>query len=122
MLEFQEKPQTADGAINGGFFVCEPGVFDYLEDDDKASGTIAMYTIVLRQFFEFHDREDLVKKIKSPTIKRTKRASVSSEWWMEMYKAAGFHDENGERNQALLSVLLGTGMRIGEAIKIKGMA
>ncbi|MCI0742578.1 MAG: glucose-1-phosphate cytidylyltransferase [Gemmataceae bacterium] len=32
-LEFTEKPQTGEGWINGGFFVFEPGVFDYLKDD-----------------------------------------------------------------------------------------
>lgn len=31
--EFSEKPQTDAGWINGGFFVFEPGVFDYLEGD-----------------------------------------------------------------------------------------
>jgi glucose-1-phosphate cytidylyltransferase len=30
---FQEKPQTSDGWINGGYFVCEPEVFDYIEGD-----------------------------------------------------------------------------------------
>lgn len=30
---FEEKPQTGEGWINGGFFVFEPGVFDYLVDD-----------------------------------------------------------------------------------------
>lgn len=30
---FEEKPQTGEGWINGGFFVFEPEVFDYLEDD-----------------------------------------------------------------------------------------
>ena len=30
---FAEKPQTDVGWINGGFFVFEPGVFDYLSDD-----------------------------------------------------------------------------------------
>ncbi len=30
--EFIEKPQMSDGWINGGFFVFEPGVFDYLDD------------------------------------------------------------------------------------------
>lgn len=29
---FEEKPQTAAGWINGGFFVLEPGVKDYIED------------------------------------------------------------------------------------------
>jgi len=32
--EFSEKPQTSEGWINGGFFVLEPGVFDYIEGDD----------------------------------------------------------------------------------------
>ena len=30
---FKEKPQTGEGWINGGFFVFEPGVFDYLDGD-----------------------------------------------------------------------------------------
>jgi glucose-1-phosphate cytidylyltransferase len=31
---FTEKPQTAEGWINGAFFVLEPGVFDYIEGDE----------------------------------------------------------------------------------------
>jgi glucose-1-phosphate cytidylyltransferase len=31
--EFSEKPQAEAGWINGGFFVLEPGVFEYLVDD-----------------------------------------------------------------------------------------
>ena len=31
--EFSEKPQTGEGWINGGFFVFEPEVFDYLAED-----------------------------------------------------------------------------------------
>ena len=30
---FQEKPLGDGGWINGGFFVLEPGVFDYIEGD-----------------------------------------------------------------------------------------
>lgn len=33
--EFAEKPKTGHDYINGGFFVCEPKLFDYLEDDDR---------------------------------------------------------------------------------------
>ena len=33
VTEFKEKPQTGEGWINGGFFVFEPGVFDYLDGD-----------------------------------------------------------------------------------------
>lgn len=31
--EFSEKPQTGEGWINGGFFVFEPGIFNYLHGD-----------------------------------------------------------------------------------------
>lgn len=34
VLDFKEKPQSGEGWINGGFFVFEPGVFDYIDDDD----------------------------------------------------------------------------------------
>jgi glucose-1-phosphate cytidylyltransferase len=34
VIAFDEKPQAAEGWINGGFFVFEPGVLDYLEDDE----------------------------------------------------------------------------------------
>lgn len=32
---FVEKPRGDGSWINGGFFICEPGVFDYIEDSDK---------------------------------------------------------------------------------------
>ena len=34
VVNFQEKPQTGEGWINGGFFVFEPTVFDYLHGDE----------------------------------------------------------------------------------------
>lgn len=33
---FSEKPQTGEGWINGGFFILEPGVFDYLASDQTS--------------------------------------------------------------------------------------
>ena len=33
VLDFKEKPQSGEGWINGGFFVFETGVFDYLVND-----------------------------------------------------------------------------------------
>ena len=32
--EFTEKPQIGEGWINGGFFVLEPGVLDYIDGDE----------------------------------------------------------------------------------------
>ncbi|MBW3578481.1 MAG: glucose-1-phosphate cytidylyltransferase [Actinobacteria bacterium] len=34
IVEFTEKPQTGEGWINGAFFVCEPGVLDYIDGDE----------------------------------------------------------------------------------------
>ncbi len=33
VCDFKEKPQSGEGWINGGFFVFEPAVFNYLKDD-----------------------------------------------------------------------------------------
>lgn len=32
--EFNEKPQASDGLISGGFFVCEPSIFNVLNDNE----------------------------------------------------------------------------------------
>lgn len=34
IVEFNEKPQTGEGWINGAFFVLEPGVFDFIDGDE----------------------------------------------------------------------------------------
>jgi len=34
VVDFHEKPQTGEGWINGGFFVFESEIFDYLHSDD----------------------------------------------------------------------------------------
>jgi glucose-1-phosphate cytidylyltransferase len=34
VASFSEKPQAAEGWINGAFFVLEPQIFDYIEGDD----------------------------------------------------------------------------------------
>lgn len=36
VAEFTEKPQIGEGWINGGFLVCEPAIFDYLEGDNTS--------------------------------------------------------------------------------------
>jgi glucose-1-phosphate cytidylyltransferase len=33
VVRFEEKPQIGEGWINGGFFVLEPGVIDYVKND-----------------------------------------------------------------------------------------
>ncbi|MCP4914416.1 MAG: glucose-1-phosphate cytidylyltransferase [Oligoflexia bacterium] len=36
LTAFKEKPQGEVGWINGGFFVCQPEVFDYIKEGDKS--------------------------------------------------------------------------------------
>ena len=36
VTRFREKPQTAEGWINGGFFIFEPDVFGYIDGDETA--------------------------------------------------------------------------------------
>jgi glucose-1-phosphate cytidylyltransferase len=36
VVEFKEKPQLGEGWINGGFFVLEPGIVDYIEGDQTS--------------------------------------------------------------------------------------
>jgi glucose-1-phosphate cytidylyltransferase len=40
--EFTEKPQIGEGWINGGFFVFEPTIFDYLPGDESSLETDAL--------------------------------------------------------------------------------
>jgi glucose-1-phosphate cytidylyltransferase len=46
IIRFREKPQTGEGWINGGFFVMEPRVFDYLDGDHTVLETLPMERLV----------------------------------------------------------------------------
>jgi glucose-1-phosphate cytidylyltransferase len=46
VTRFTEKPQSGEGWINGGFFVIEPGFFDYLEGDSTVLETSPMERLV----------------------------------------------------------------------------
>jgi glucose-1-phosphate cytidylyltransferase len=35
VVGFNEKPQVSDGRISGGFFVCDTGLFNYLDDRES---------------------------------------------------------------------------------------
>ena len=54
---FLEKPKGDGAWINGGFFVCEPGIFNYLEGDDTIWERKPMETLAAeRQMMAFkHD-------------------------------------------------------------------
>jgi len=54
VLDFKEKPQSGEGWINGGFFVFEPEIFDYLKDDSTILERSPLETLARdRQFMAY---------------------------------------------------------------------
>jgi glucose-1-phosphate cytidylyltransferase len=54
---FREKPQVAEGWINGGFLVLEPEVFDLIEGDDDTLETGLLARLVERQQLAVYQHE-----------------------------------------------------------------
>jgi glucose-1-phosphate cytidylyltransferase len=42
VVRFTEKPQAGEGWINGGYLVCEPKLFDYLDGDESSLEVTAL--------------------------------------------------------------------------------
>ena len=57
--EFNEKPQASDGLISGGFFVCEPKLFDVLTDNnDLVFEQEPMRELVARKELAVYEHKD----------------------------------------------------------------
>jgi len=86
-----------------------------LVDEGRSPSTISTYSICLRLFFDHHDRGDLSKKIKVKRARTKKKTNyVKFEWWDDLFEAAG-----SDRDKALIASMLATGMRVGEARRMK---
>jgi glucose-1-phosphate cytidylyltransferase len=85
VINFVEKPKGDGTWINGGFFVCEPKVFDYIDNDktifereplENLAKNDELYTYKHHGFWKPMDTlrdkiqmEDLIEKNKAPWIK-----------------------------------------------------
>jgi len=49
VIHFAEKPQAAEGWINGGFFVLEPEIIDYIADDKTAFENLPLSNLVIEK-------------------------------------------------------------------------
>jgi len=59
VIEFNEKPQATGGRISGGFFVCEPTVFDVLSDRfDLVFEQEPMRELVARRELAVYEHDD----------------------------------------------------------------
>ena len=56
MLDFEEKPPDGEGLINGGFFVLEPGIFDYIDGDATRSSEPMKRLVADGQLMAFRHR------------------------------------------------------------------
>jgi glucose-1-phosphate cytidylyltransferase len=55
VLNFQEKPQGDGGWINGGYFVLEPNIFDFIQGDMSSWESSPLQTIASKhQLTAFH--------------------------------------------------------------------
>lgn len=54
---FKEKPQLSEGWINGGFMICEPQIFDHIDDDSSVLESDVFTKIASLGLLEayFHD-------------------------------------------------------------------
>jgi glucose-1-phosphate cytidylyltransferase len=85
VTSFQEKPKGDGSWINGGFFVCQPEVFDYIKDDstvfekeplEKMAHNEQLFTFKHHGFWKPMDTQrdknlldELIEKNKAPWIK-----------------------------------------------------
>lgn len=59
VIEFNEKPQATGGRISGGFFVCEPSIFDVLDPrDDLVFEEEPIRTLVKTQQLAVYEHDD----------------------------------------------------------------
>jgi glucose-1-phosphate cytidylyltransferase len=47
VTDFEEKPQSGEGMINGGFFVFEPDILDMIEDDKTILERVPLHNLVM---------------------------------------------------------------------------
>jgi glucose-1-phosphate cytidylyltransferase len=74
VVQFSEKLQTHEGMINGAFFVLEPGVFDYIDDDDTSWEKISMVHLAQDGQLMAYRHEDFWRCMDTLHDKRTLEA------------------------------------------------
>ena len=70
VAEFTEKPQVGEGWVNGGFLVFEPGIFDYLTDDDTSLEVDALHRLAADGQLAAYRHEDFWQSMDTLRDKR----------------------------------------------------
>jgi glucose-1-phosphate cytidylyltransferase len=58
VVEFKEKPQIGEGWINGGFFVLQPGIIDYIAGDQTSWEFESLETLAAKQQVAAYQHEN----------------------------------------------------------------
>lgn len=67
VTEFNEKPQATGGRISGGFFVCEPSIFDVLDErNDLVFEEEPMRALVLDRQLAVYEHDDFWQCMDTP--------------------------------------------------------
>lgn len=68
--EFTEKPQIGEGWINGGFFVFEPAILNYLKDDETSLETDVLEKLASERQLVAYRHQDFWQCMDTPRDKR----------------------------------------------------
>jgi glucose-1-phosphate cytidylyltransferase len=70
VAEFTEKPQIGEGWINGGFFVFQPEILNYLKDDDSSLESDALEQLASERQLAAYRHEGFWQCMDTPRDKR----------------------------------------------------
>lgn len=95
-----------------------------LYDKNLSRRTVSRILSCLRSFYSFLEREGLVKLNPFLHVNLPKQSTLIPNFFYEeelneLFNANDLSDPLGQRNQALLEILYGTGMRVSECTNLK---
>jgi len=94
----------------------------YLQQAGKKPSTVNRALVSLRVFFEWAEKEKLVPDNPAESIRPVAAVDPGPKWLTRQEQAAlmrAVRDEGSARDEAIIGLLLHTGIRVGELVKLK---
>ncbi len=98
--------------------------FSHMEEEGKSPATVARATTSIRAFFAFLIEERVIEKnpakqIKAPKVIKQSPEALSIQEVEALLNLPDLTKPMGRRDQAILELLYGTGVRVSELIRLK---
>lgn len=87
---------------------------DNLIAEKRKYSTIYTYITIIKKYLKFHGRKDLIPQVSMPKVPKEIRLHIKHHYWDDLFAAL-----ECDRDRALVAMMLGTGMRVGEALNIR---